>query len=97
MVAITSEETQLALEDLQQGGDQLLVTMKRFIEALEGIAALPCASDLPLCHNHGCASCRARRALAFDGPGDQWVLRVLQHLSDQTVDQPFEVSETSKG
>jgi hypothetical protein len=69
MNAITSEETQLAVEDLQQGGDQILATMKRFMEALEDIAALPCASDLPLCHNPGCASCRARRALAGPVPG----------------------------
>jgi hypothetical protein len=75
MVVITSEETQPALEDLQQGRNQLLTAMKRFLEALQDIAALPCASDLPLCHNPGCASCRARRALAFSGAGGEWVHR----------------------
>jgi hypothetical protein len=71
MVSITSEDTQLALEDLQHAGDQLLATLTRYEEALEAIAALPCASDLPLCHHPGCASCRAREALDLpaSGPG----------------------------
>jgi len=72
MVTTTPEETSelfnltepLFPEDLPQGADQLQTTVKRFREALEDIAAFPCASDLPLCHNPGCASCRARRALA---------------------------------
>jgi hypothetical protein len=57
----------LTLEGLSQDRDQLLTAVKRFMEALEDIAAFPCASDLPLCHNPGCASCRARRALAGFG------------------------------
>jgi hypothetical protein len=81
MVTTTPEETSelidlakpLILEGLQQGGDQLLTVVRRLMEALEDIAALPCASDLPLCHNPGCASCRARRALAFPEPGGEWV------------------------
>lgn len=53
----------LTLEDLECEEHRLLTTLKHFMEALEDVAALPCASDLPLCHNPGCASCRARRAL----------------------------------
>lgn len=72
MIATTPEENSehlqrvplLTLEDLEREGNRLLTTVKHFMEALEDIAALPCASDLPLCHNPGCASCRARRALA---------------------------------
>jgi hypothetical protein len=45
--------------------------MALLIEALQEIAALPCASDLPLCHHPHCASCRARRALAGPGPNPE--------------------------
>ncbi len=54
----------LALEDMEHEGHRLLPILKHFMEALEEVATLPCASDLPLCRNPGCASCRARRALA---------------------------------
>jgi hypothetical protein len=72
MVTTAPEETSdrfdiihaLAPEDREHEGSRLRTTVKRFMDALQEIAALPCASDLPLCHNPGCASCRARRALA---------------------------------
>lgn len=63
----------LTLEDVGHEGHRLLATLTHLMEALEEIAALPCASDLPPCHNPGCASCRARRALAnpaIDGRGE---------------------------
>jgi hypothetical protein len=52
------------VEGLILDQQQLLAALGRFQEALEEIAAFPCASDLPLCHNPGCAACRAARALA---------------------------------
>jgi hypothetical protein len=61
----------LTLEDLEREGHRLLTSLKHFMEALEEIATFPCASDLPLCHNPGCASCRARRALADPAAGGE--------------------------
>jgi hypothetical protein len=46
----------------QRRPDQHQAPVKRFRDVLENIAALPCLSDLPLCHNPGCASRQARRA-----------------------------------
>jgi hypothetical protein len=71
----TSERFRLAqpipMEALALERDQLFAALKRFQEALEDIAAFPCASDLPLCHNPGCASCRAARALARPATGGE--------------------------